>query len=314
MLANGLAAVWILARQVSERRPSGWHAGCEDPLFFVIKGGTDMPFSPRVAVLAALLLMIAPPVFAGPIQDARLAGALQTALSLNRVLNPFRIDVDVNGGSARLTGEVENEVERHLAEQVALATRGIERVDNQLQVNPALVERPLELRAYAQRLEDATLAAVIRARLLWSRITEKAPIEVESREGVVTLRGKVDSAEAKELAGVLARTTDGVHLVNNLVSLDSAAMAKAREVPVDAPVGPQPSDNWIVDKIQSSYRYSRNLDGLNLKVASEQGMVRLSGEVVSSEQKTIAVEVARQIIGVRGVDADLLKVATKVEG
>ena len=273
-----------------------------------------MPFSPRVAVLAALLLMIAPPVFAGPIQDARLAGALQTALSLNRVLNPFRIDVDVNGGSARLTGEVENEVERHLAEQVALATRGIERVDNQLQVNPALVERPLELRAYAQRLEDATLAAVIRARLLWSRITEKAPIEVESREGVVTLRGKVDSAEAKELAGVLARTTDGVHLVNNLVSLDSAAMAKAREVPVDAPVGPQPSDNWIVDKIQSSYRYSRNLDGLNLKVASEQGMVRLSGEVVSSEQKTIAVEVARQIIGVRGVDADLLKVATKVEG
>lgn len=42
-------------------------------------------------------------------------------------------------------------------------------------------------------------------------------------------------------------------------------------------------------------------------------MVRLSGEVVSAEQKTIAVEIARQIIGVRGVDADLLKVATKVE-
>src|SRR5690606_31593214 len=104
---------------------------------------------------------------------------------------------------------------------------GIEQVDNQLRVNPELVERPQELRAYAQRLEDATLAAIVRARLLWSRITEKAPIEVESREGVVTLRGKVDSPEAKELAGVLARSTDGVHLVNNLVSLDSAAMAKA---------------------------------------------------------------------------------------
>ncbi|ANY85767.1 MULTISPECIES: BON domain-containing protein [Pseudomonas] len=273
-----------------------------------------MPFSSRTLVLTAGLLIAVPPVFADPVQDARLEGALQTALALNRVLNPFRIEVAVNGDRAKLTGEVENEVERQLAEHVALATRGIEQVDNQLRVNPALVERPLELRAYAQRLEDATLAAVIHARLLWSRITEKAPIEVESREGVVTLRGKVDSAEAKELSGVLARTTDGVHLVNNLVSLDSAAMAKAREKPVDAPVGRQPSDNWIVDKIQSSYRYSRNLDGLNLKVASEQGMVRLSGEVVSSEQKTIAVEVARQIIGVRGVDADLLKVASKVEG
>ncbi|MFK4234291.1 BON domain-containing protein [Pseudomonas guariconensis] len=273
-----------------------------------------MSFSLRILVLTTCVLTAVPPVFADPVKDARLQGALQSALSLNRVLNPFRIEVTVNGANARLTGEVENNVERQLAEHVALATHGIEQVDNQLQINPALVERPLELRAYAQRLEDATLAAVIRARLLWSRITEKAAIEVESREGVVTLRGKVDSAEAKELAGVLARTTEGVHLVNNLVSLDSAAMAKAREKPVDVPDGPQPSDSWIVDKIQSSYRYSRNLDGLNLKVASEQGMVRLSGEVVSSEQKTIAVEVARQIIGVRGVDADLLKVASKVEG
>lgn len=268
----------------------------------------------RMTALAACLLPMIAPALADPVQDARLEGALQTALSLNRMLNPFSIKVQVDGQRARLIGEVENPVERALAEQVALATRGVEQVDNQLRVNPQLVERPLELRAYAQRLEDATLAAVIRARLLWSRVTEKAPIEVQSRDGVVTLRGKVDSPQAKELAGVLARTSTGVHLVNNLVSLDSTALARAREVPVDAPDGPQPSDSWIVDKIQASYRFSRNLDGLNLKVASEQGLVRLAGEVVSSEQKTIAVEVARQIVGVRGVDADLLKVATKVEG
>ncbi|MCV9918428.1 MULTISPECIES: BON domain-containing protein [Pseudomonas] len=273
-----------------------------------------MRFSPRMAVFAASLVSVITPALADPIQDARLQGGLQTALSLNRLLNPFRIEVDVEGARARLTGEVESEVERQLAEHLALATRGIEQVDNQLQVNAELVERPLELRAYAQRLEDATLAAIVRSRLAWSRVTQKAPIEVESREGVVTLRGRVDSVEAKELAGVLARTTDGIHLVNNLVSLDTAAMAKARETPVGAPTGPQPSDSWILDKIQSSYRFSRNLDGLNIKVASEQGMVRLSGEVVSSEQKTIAVEIARQIIGVRGVDADLLKIATKVEG
>ena len=271
-----------------------------------------MTFPTRAAVFLVSCLPIF--AFADPVQDARLQGALQTALSLNRMLNPFRIEVAVDDRQARLGGEVENEVERQLAEHVALATHGIEQVDNQLKVNPQLVERPLEARAYAQRLEDATLAAVIRARLLWSRVTEKAAIEVQSSEGVVTLRGKVDSTEAKELAGVVARTTDGVYLVNNLVSLDSAAMAKAREKPVDAPAGPQPSDKWVVDKIQNSFRFSRNLDGLNLKVASDEGLVRLSGEVVSSEQKTIAVEIARQIIGVRGVDADLLKVATKVEG
>ncbi|PYC23737.1 BON domain-containing protein [Pseudomonas mosselii] len=273
-----------------------------------------MSIYPRAAVLTACALAMIAPALADPVQDARLEGALQTALSLNPMLNAFPIKVEVDDQHARLSGEVENPVERTLAEQVALATRGIEQVDNQLRVEPSLVNKPLELRAYAQRLEDATLAAVVRARLLWSRVTEKAAIEVQSREGVVTLRGKVDSPEAKDLAGVLARTTQGVYLVNNLVSLDSTALAQARAKPLDAPAGPQPGDSWIVDKIQASYRFSRNLDGLNIKVASDGGLVRLSGEVVSSEQKAIAVEVARQIVGVRGVDADLLKVATKVEG
>ncbi|MNJ55035.1 Osmotically-inducible protein Y precursor [compost metagenome] len=216
--------------------------------------------------------------------------------------------------TAYLQGEVENQVERQLAEQVARATRGIESVENNLQVNAELVEQPLERRAYAQRLEDATLASIIQARLLWSTHTQAVPIEVESRDGVVTLRGQVNSAEAKELAGVLAGSTEGVFLLNNLISLSAADMAKLREEQQQVRIDPQLSDAWINDKIQTSFMYSRNLDGPNIKVATQDGVVRLSGEVVSSEQKTIAVEVARQIRGVRGVDADMLKIASKVSG
>lgn len=273
-----------------------------------------MPFHLRALVLSVSLLPFTPQASADPIHDARLEGSLQTAVSLNRILNPYRITVKVDGESAQLSGEVENEVERRLVEEVALATAGIEKVDNQVQVNPELVEQPQALRAYARRTEDVTLTAVIRSRLLWSRTTAQAPIEVQSDNGVVTLRGRVDSTEAKELAGVVARTTDGVYLVNNLISLDTAAMIKAKSQPAEPQTGPQPSDGWIVDKVQSSYRFSRNLDGLNLKVVSQEGLVRLSGEVVSAEQKNIAVDIARQIVGVRGVDADMLKVATKVEG
>ena len=120
-------------------------------------------------VLGQLLMM--PLASADGMQDARREGALQTALTLNRVLDAYRIEVQVNDNTARLSGEVENPVERDLAERVALATKGVEQVDNQLRVNPQLVEQPLELRAYAQRLEDATLGAVIRSRLLWSRVT-----------------------------------------------------------------------------------------------------------------------------------------------
>lgn len=277
-----------------------------------------MPVPFPLAVAAALFLSLPLAAAAEPLsstlQQARHEGALQTALALNRLLNPFKIDVRVQEGTAHLQGEVENEVERQLAEQIALATRGIEKVQNDLQVNAELVERPLERRAYAQRLEDATLASIIRARLLWSTHTQATPIDVESREGVVTLRGQVSSAEAKELAGVLAGSTEGVFLVNNLISLSAADMARLREEEQKVRSDPQLSDAWINDKIQTSFMYSRNLDGPNIKVATQDGVVRLSGEVVSSEQKTIAVEVARQIRGVRGVDADMLKVASKVQG
>lgn len=271
-----------------------------------------------LAVLTAALLLtplgVTSASAAEPgLQQARQEGALQTALALNRLLNPFKIEVAIQGQTARLQGEVENEVERELAAQVALATAGIEQVDNQLQVNPELVDETLQRRAYAQRLEDATLGAVIRARLLWSSQTQGLPIEVDSRAGVVTLRGRVTSAEAKQMAGSVAASTDGVYLVNNLISLGVSDPAQAREQAAAAAAEVQ-SDAWINDKVRTSFLYSRNLDGPNIKVATQEGVVRLSGEVMSNEQKTIAQEIARQIRGVRGVDADMLKVAIKVEG
>ena len=89
-------------------------------------------------------------------------------------------------------------------------------------------------------------------------------------QGVVTLTGEARSAEAKELAGHLAATTDGVSEVHNLLS--------------------------------------SNLDGLKIDVATDNGMVRLAGQVPSSTQKELAVETARNIRGVRGVDADAVLV------
>lgn len=271
-----------------------------------------------LAVLTAALLLTPLPLAQAVaaetgVQQARQEGALQTALALNRLLNPFKIDVTVSDRTARLEGQVENDVERELAEQVALATAGIEQVDNRLQVNPELVEESLQRRAYAQRVEDATLRSIIRARLLWSSQTHGLPIEVDSRAGVVTLRGRVTSAEAKQMAGAIAGSSDGVYLVNNLISLGVADPAQAREQAAAAAAEVQ-SDAWINDKVQTSFLYSRNLDGPNIKVSTQEGVVRLSGEVISDQQKTVAQEVARQIRGVRGVDADMLKVAVKVEG
>ena len=60
--------------------------------------------------------------------------------------------------------------------------------------------------------------------------------------------------------------------------------------------------------MKSSFIYSRNLDGLNISVDTQKGMVSLSGTVLSDAEKQLAVETARNIRGVRGVDADALRI------
>src|SRR5690606_18082721 len=127
-------------------------------------------------------------------------GSLWTALTLNRQLNAFSIEVDVDAGTATLNGTVESDIDRELAEQVALDIEGIERVDNQLRVDGEVAARDAAEPTLAQRLDDATPTATIKSKLLWNSQTEGMDVKVETRQGVVTLTGEARSAEAKELA------------------------------------------------------------------------------------------------------------------
>ncbi|SDH32830.1 Osmotically-inducible protein OsmY, contains BON domain [Pseudomonas benzenivorans] len=242
------------------------------------------------------------------LSEARQEGSIWTAFALNRHLNPFTLDVDVENGTARISGSVESEVERDLAEQIALGIEGVKEVDNQLQVDPQIKPGNDGKPGLAQRLDDLTLAATVKSKLLWNSNTEGLDIKVRAENGVVTLSGQAQTPAAKELAERLAANTDGVREVHNLLSISSAdsAAIDLGSTPKDA--GAAISDAWITSKVISSFLYSRNLDGLSISVDTKDGMVSLGGTVLSSAEKDLAVETARGIRGVRGVDADALRI------
>lgn len=260
------------------------------------------------------LAQAAAPDMASQLQAARQEGSVSTALALNRQLSPFKVEVRVEEGVATLRGTVEDEVDRELAEQVALNTAGITRVDNQLSLDPTLAEQAQPRQSFAQKLEDATLTATIKSKLLWNAATQALAIDVATVDGVVTLKGKAQTADAKQLAGTLATNTDGVYEVNNLISLGVADTATTRAEAQAKKTEDSISDAWITSKVKASLVLNRDLDGLSIDVQSQGGMVVLRGTVASVEMKSLAVEVARNIRGVRGVDADLLKVTDKVSG
>ncbi|WP_372873994.1 BON domain-containing protein [Pseudomonas sp.] len=242
------------------------------------------------------------------LSEARQEGSIWTAFALNRHLSPFKIDVDVENGSALLTGSVETSVERDLAEQVALGIDGVNKVDNQLQIDPKIEPTVSSEPTLAQRFDDATLVATVKSKLLWNSNTEGLDIKVTSDKGVVTLTGSAQSAAAKELAGRLTANTDGVRQVHNQLSVSAAdtTAAKAQHAATDAKA--VISDSWITSKVKSSLLYSRNTSGLNISVETKAGQVTLGGSVLSQAEKQLAIETARNIRGVRSVKAAGLKV------
>ena len=248
--------------------------------------------------------------------QARQEGSIWTAFALNRHLSPFNIGVKVEQGTAVLTGKVENQVDKDLATQIASDSQGINKVDNQLQIDPQVAAEPGTKANMAQRFDDATLTATIKSKLLWNSVTEGLNIEVAAAQGVVTLKGQAKDADAKQLAGSLASNTDGVTEVNNLISVsarDTQAIKEQNEAQANS-VREEFSDAWITSKVKSSLIYSRNLDGLNIKVDTKSGVVSLDGVVANYAEKELAVEIARNIRGVKGVDADTLRVMARSAG
>jgi len=273
-------------------------------------------FALASAAVAVLLAQSAPSFaadgsLASQLQAARQEGSIWTAFALNRHLSPFKLGVTVREGTATLSGKVENEVDRELAAQLAGDVEGISKVDNQLQVDGQLAEQMPARQSLAQRFDDATLTATIKSKLLWNTSTRDLHGSVATENGVVTLKGKAPTADAKLLAGSLASNTEGVYQVNNLISLGAADTSTTRAETAAKSTEEALSDAWITSKVKASLLYSRSLDGLSINVETRTGMVSLSGDVGSSEEKTVAMELARNIRGVRGVDADLLKVAVK---
>ncbi|MEI2795580.1 BON domain-containing protein [Pseudoxanthomonas sp. F11] len=71
------------------------------------------------------------------------------------------------------------------------------------------------------------------------------------------------------------------------------------------------TDTWITTKVKADLLATENVSGLDIKVETVDGVVTLTGAVPSQAQKDKAVQVAKQIKGVKRVEAGGLKLASK---
>lgn len=236
--------------------------------------------------------------------DARQETQIWTTYALSPHLRASDLKVSVNNGKATLTGKVAEDVQRDLAKQIALGVGGITEVDNKIVVesNYSPPEKSAS-RTYGEEIDDAGIIASVKSKLLWSKHTDGLDIHVDSKLGVVRLTGSAESAGSKNLAGRLARNTNGVVRVDNRLQVEPkpgiAANTKVSVNEAERDV----ADGWITTKIKSTYLYSTNVTGANISVETVKGVVTLTGKVDSNAERALAIELANNVRGVKAVHA-----------
>lgn len=243
--------------------------------------------------------------------DLWIEATLLTTYTLNEQLSPLEIDATVSDGVVRLEGEVPSEVERDLAEELAHGVDGVREVDNQLTLEPGTAEADEES-PFMRGVQDATLTARVRSRLLWNQKTRGEGIAVDADRGEVTLAGDVSSEEARELAVEIARTTQDVTAVHDELSVRPATeTAEQDDDTADElrdrteELGEAVSDAWITSRVKTTLLFTTGIPGGAINVGTEDGVVTLSGRVDEAEQAEEAARIASETTGVKEVRNEL---------
>jgi len=150
-------------------------------------------------------------------KDAWIDGKAETVLLMNTNLNNFDINTDVKNGKVMLTGKVNSEVDKELAEELVLSLDGVTDVENSLTVvkNSDMKKHDSEMMGNDTEsdLTDAKITTVITTRYLFDSEVGGTDIDVDTDNGVVTLKGTVESDAEKQLAMEIAKNAEDVRKV-----------------------------------------------------------------------------------------------------
>ncbi len=162
------------------------------------------------------------------VDDATLNTRVRRQLAYNSELKGAILDIDVNGSKVTVAGEVDSAAKKANIERIIDNTVGVSAVDSKLVVvakaKPTEAKPPEATSDGAiETLNDEWVEKMVESSIMWSDNLSLKYIDVEVESGVCTLTGTVLSDAQKNLAGSIAKTTDGVKSVKNNITVSALA-------------------------------------------------------------------------------------------
>jgi len=162
--------------------------------------------------------------------DAGITTSVKSRLVTDDVVKARQIDVDTRDHVVTLSGEVNTTEEEQKALQIARSTKGVREVVDHISVGPAVAHAPAPSpeadrtpsEPLSDKITDAGLTAAVKSKLLADPDTSGLRIDVDTKDKVVTLTGRVKSQAERGEALLIARDTEGVKSVNDRLTIDSS--------------------------------------------------------------------------------------------
>lgn len=151
--------------------------------------------------------------------------------------------------------------------------------------------------ARADAVQDATVAAKLETAFLFNEHLNPFEIKTSAKDGTVTLEGAVQTQVQKDLAESIAKAVSGVKQVVNRIEVASGALPETRADEWSMQV----NDATVTASVLTRLSGVKDVDPSGVHVTTQGGVVTLSGEVTSEEQKKRVEEIARHTRGVRKV-------------
>jgi len=144
-------------------------------------------------------------------------------------------------------------------------------------------------------INDTWMTAKTKIALFADPRIKGSEINVETTQGLVMIRGKVDSDEAKQAAEGIAKGIDGVKSVKNELQV----VAPSKREAIDD------KDASITTRVNAQIAKDSYLKDAGIHAQTNAGVVSLSGEVSSLMTSAQASWTAWQVPGVKSVKNDL---------
>lgn len=154
--------------------------------------------------------------------DAGITTSVKSQMVKDDTVKARQIDVTTRDHVVTLTGEVNTPEEEARALQIARTTRGVSDVVDRIDVGPrpqAQAPATTSTESLGDKLSDASLTATVKSKLLADPDTSGLRIDVDTKDKVVTLTGKVKSQAEKGQAVQIARNTEGVKSVTDKLTI-----------------------------------------------------------------------------------------------